>query len=69
MSKTKLWLIDAGTRAVKTVTQTAIGAIGGAAVFSEVDWMMVLSASLLAGLTSFLMSVSTFPTLAEDKER
>lgn len=59
---TKLqWLEDAGIRALKTVTQTAVGVISGTALFSEVNWMAVLSASALAGITSFLMSFSTFP--------
>ena len=59
---TKLqWLEDALVRALKTVTQTAVGVISGTALFSEVNWMAVLSASALAGVTSFLMSFSTFP--------
>lgn len=61
MSK-KQWWADAGLRALKTVTQTAVATIGSASIFSEVDWLMVLSASLMAGLVSLLMSVSALPT-------
>ena len=68
MSKTKLWLLDAGIRAIKTVAQTAIGCISGAVVFSDVNWLMVLSTSLLAGLASILMSLTTIPALTKKKE-
>lgn len=59
------WAVDAGIRAVKTMAQTAIGTITGAVVFSEVDWLMVLSASGLAGVACLLMSIGTFPALTE----
>lgn len=49
----------AAIRAVKTVCQTAIGVIGASAVMSEVDWAIVGSASLLAGIVSVLTSIST----------
>ena len=48
-------------RAVKTVAQTAIATIGTSAVFSEVDWMVVVSAALLAGVLSLLTSVAGLP--------
>lgn len=46
-------------RAVRTVCQTAVATIGSAAVISEVDWKMVVSASLLAGILSILTSIAT----------
>lgn len=61
MKNWKTWLRAAGVRAVKTVAQTAVATIGSAAVFDEVNWMMVVSASLLAGLLSLLTSVAGLP--------
>lgn len=46
-------------RAIRTVAQTAVATIGTAAVFSEIDWLTVASASLLAGVLSILTSVAT----------
>lgn len=59
----KDWLKAAGIRAIKTVAQTAIASIGVAAVLSEVDWLAVASASILAGLLSLLTSVAGLPEL------
>ena len=59
--KTKKWLKAAGIRAVKTVAQTAVATIGTTAVMSEVNWMMVASASALAGILSLLTSVAGLP--------
>lgn len=53
----------AGVRALKTVCQCAVGTIGTAAVMGEVDWKMVVSASLLAGVVSILTSVAGLPEL------
>ena len=61
----KLWLKCAGVRALKTVAQTAIATIGTSAVISEVDWIMVLSASLLAGILSLLTSIAGIPEVEE----
>lgn len=55
------WWKAAGIRAIKTVAQAAIATIGTSAVLSEVDWRMVVSASLLAGLLSLLTSVAGLP--------
>lgn len=63
MNKEKVlkWFKAAGVRAVKTVSQTAIATIGTSAVISAVDWKVVVSASLLAGLLSVLTSVAGLP--------
>lgn len=58
---TKKWLKAAGIRAVKTMAQTAVAVIGTGAVLSEVDWKMVLSASIVAGIVSILTSVAGIP--------
>ncbi len=55
------WIKAAAVRALKTVAQTAVAAIGTSAVLSAVDWRMVISASLLAGLLSLLTSAAGLP--------
>ena len=57
----KEWIKAAGIRALKTVAQTAIATIGTAAALGQVDWMLVGSASVLAGLLSLLTSVAGIP--------
>lgn len=59
------WWKAAGIRAVKTLAQTAIATIGTSAVLSEVNWVAVLSASLLAALLSLLTSVAGLPEVDE----
>ena len=61
MNITREWWKAAGIRAVKTICQTAIATIGTAAVMSQVDWKMVLSASVLAGILSMLTSLAGLP--------
>mgnify|MGYP004644244419 CR=1 FL=1 len=61
----KLWIKAAGVRALKTVAQTAIATIGTSAVISSVDWKVVASASILAGLLSILTSVAGLPEIKE----
>ena len=61
----KLWIKAAGVRALKTVAQTAVATIGTSVVFNEVNWVMVLSASLLAGALSLLTSVAGLPEVKE----
>ena len=55
------WIKRAGIRAIKTVAQTGVATIGTAAVMGDVNWMMVLSASALAGVLSLLTSVAGLP--------
>ena len=59
--KNKDWWSAAGIRAVKTIAQTAIGTIGASTMASSVDWSVVLSASLLAGIVSLLTSLAGLP--------
>ena len=59
------WIKAATVRAVKTAAQTAIATIGSAAILSSVDWRMVLSASALAALLSYLTSVAGLPEVTE----
>ena len=54
----KTWIKAAGIRAIKTVAQTAVATIGTSAVLGEVNWTMVGSAALLAGILSLLTSVA-----------
>lgn len=61
MRNWKNWLKAASVRAVKTVAQTAVATIGTSAVMGEVNWVMVGSASLLAGILSLLTSVAGLP--------
>lgn len=61
MKNWKAWAKAAGIRAIKTVAQTAVATIGTGAVFSQVDWRMVVSASILAGVLSLLTSVAGLP--------
>lgn len=62
----KSWLKAAGIRAIKTVAQTALGTIGGGAmVMGDVNWGMVASAAILAGVLSVLTSVAGLPEVTD----
>lgn len=61
----KAWIKAAGVRAIKTVAQTAVASIGTAAVLDEVNWIMVGSAALLAGILSLMTSIAGLPELEE----
>ena len=60
------WAKAAGVRAVKTVAQTFVATIGTAAVLQEVNWVMVLSASVLAGVISLATSVAGLPEVSTE---
>ena len=62
----KSWAKAAGIRALKTVAQTAVATIGTTAVMSEVNWLAVVSASVLAGILSMLTSVAGLPEISKD---
>ena len=61
----KKWWKAAGVRAIKTVAQTAVASVGTAAVLSQVDWKVAISASILAGILSLLTSVAGLPEVKE----
>ena len=68
-----VWIRAAGVRAVKTMAQAAIAAIGTSAVISEVNWGIVISSALLSGILSILMSLAGLPevntkTIKEEKQ-
>lgn len=64
----KPWIKAAGIRALKTLCQTAIGIIGTSTFMGDVNWLGVLSASLLASILSLLTSVSGLPELTSNSE-
>ena len=57
----KTWFKAAGIRAIKTIAQTAVATIGTSAVLGDVNWVAVVSASVLAGVLSLLTSVAGLP--------
>lgn len=65
---TKEWFKAATVRAIKTVAQTAIATIGTSALISEVNWIAVVSASLLAGALSILTSIAGLPEVQQKGE-
>ena len=62
----KRWFKAAGIRALKTIAQTAIATIGTSAALHQVDWLLVASASALAGLLSMLTSIAGLPEVEDD---
>jgi hypothetical protein len=63
---TKKWVKAAAIRAVKTIAQTAIATIGVSTTMGQVDWIVVLSTSALAGVLSVLTSIAGLPEVKED---
>ena len=68
MKKWKSWLKAAVVRAIKTVAQTAVATIGTSALLAQVDWRMVISASILAGVLSLMTSVAGLPEVSDGAE-
>lgn len=66
--KTKKWLKAAAVRAVKTIAQTAVATIGTAMALGDVNWQMVASAAILAGVLSLLTSVAGLPEVDQEAE-
>ena len=66
--KIKRWFKCAGVRAIKTVAQTAVATIGTSVAIGDVNWAMVASASVLAGILSILTSIAGLPEVKEDEE-
>ncbi len=68
MTKFKVWFKAAGIRAIKTIAQTAVATIGTCAIISEVNWLQVGSAALLAGVLSLLTSVAGLPEVKDGEQ-
>lgn len=66
MTNLKIWIKAAGIRAIKTVAQTAAATIGTAAALGDVNWVLVASASALAGVLSLLTSIAGLPEVKEN---
>jgi hypothetical protein len=66
MRNWKQWAKAAAVRAVKTMAQTAVATIGVAAAVQDVNWLMVGSTALLAGVLSVLTSVAGLPELKDE---
>ncbi len=65
-NKIKLWLYAAGIRAVRTVAQTAVAMLGTSMLLSEVNWIALVSASVLSGVLSMLTSIAGLPELKDN---
>ena len=65
---TRKWMVNAGIRAVKTMAQTAVAVMGTRTVLSAIDWRMVLSSAIVAGIVSILTSVAGLPEAPCEEE-
>lgn len=65
--RTRQWIKAAAIRAIKTMAQTAIATIGTSVVMSDVDWKMVISATILSGILSILTSLAGLPEVDDTK--
>lgn len=64
----KLWAKAAGIRAIKTIAQTAVGAIGASVAMGDVNWPLVASTAVLSGIVSLLTSVAGLPEVSVPEE-
>lgn len=65
---TQKWIKAAGVRAAKTMSQTAVAVIGTSAIVSAVDWKIVVSSSIVAGVVSILTSISGLPEVESEEK-
>lgn len=64
---TIMWFKKAGIRAIKTMAQTAVGVIGAATIVEAVDWKVVVSSAVVAGIASILTSVAGLPEVESNE--
>lgn len=64
---TKKWIKAAAIRAVKTMAQTSVALIGVATMITDVNWVAVVSGSVLAGVLSMLTSIGGLPEVKEEE--
>lgn len=64
--KNKKWWAAAGTRAIKTMAQTAVATIGASTMITETNWVVVASATVMAGVLSVLTSIAGLPEVEEE---
>ena len=67
MEKFKNWIKYAGIRAIRTIAQTAVATIGTAMAMGDVNWQLVLSSSILAGILSLLTSIASLPEAKKEE--
>ena len=67
-AKCKQWWKAAGVRAIRTMAQTAVATIGASTLVTEIDWLAVGSATMMAGVLSILTSIGGLPECGEETE-